>query len=149
MSIKKADIKQFLQAIKIQEVMSSPPIILNDTDDFAMVHEKISVHGIRHLPVVNSNGFLVGVITQRDLFRINSPKRLDNGSWHYDKESLNQFLLKSVMVSDPYFLRPSHSLYDAVEVMTRYKYGCIPIVDDEKKPCGMLTRQTIFQFLIA
>ena len=149
MTVKKIDFKQMFQAIKIREVMVSPVITLNETDDFVMVHEKLSLHGFRHLPVINDFGCLVGIITQRDLFQIHSPHRLDNGTWYYDKESLSKFLLKRVMVSDPYSLNPGNSLYEAIDAMVRFKYGCIPIVDENNKPCGILTRHSVLKFLIA
>jgi CBS domain-containing protein len=149
MSTKKADIKKFLLDTKVQEVMVSPVITVKETDDFALVQEKIALYDVRHLPVVNAKGILVGLITQRDLYQIHSPRRLDDGTWYYDKEALNQFLLSKVMLSNPFTLKPGNSLYEAVEATVRSKFGCIPIVDDSKKPCGILTRDTILKFLIS
>ena len=149
MAIKKSDIKQYLHDIKIREVMDSPVITVKETDDFALVQEKIALYDVRHLPVVNETGSIVGIITQRDLYQIHSPRRLEDGSWYYDKEALNQFLLSKVMLPKPFTLKPGNSVYEAVEATVRFKFGCIPIVDDYKKPCGILTRDTILGFLIA
>ena len=149
MSAKKSDIKQFLLDTKVREVMSSPVITVKEDDDFALVQEKISLYDVRHLPVVNDAGSVVGLISQRDLYQIHSPRRLDDGSWYYDKEALNQFLLKNVMLSKPFTLKPDNSLYEAIDATVRFKFGCIPIVDDHKKPCGILTRDTMLKFLIA
>ena len=148
MTIKKSDIRQFLLDTKIQEVMVSPVISVSETDDFALVQEKIALYDVRHLPVVNEAGHIVGLITQRDLYQIHSPRRLEDGSWYYDKDALNQFLLKNVMLPKPFTLKPNSSLFEAIEATVRYKFGCIPIVDDYKKPCGILTRDTILKFLI-
>ena len=149
MSAKKSDIKQFLLDTKVQEVMVSPVITVKETDDFALVQEKIALYDLRHLPVVNEAGSIVGLISQRDLYQIHSPRRLEDGSWYYDKEALNQFLLSKVMVSKPFTLKPANSLYEAIEATVRFKFGCIPVVDDYKHPCGILTRDTMLQFLIA
>ena len=148
MSLKKTDIKQFLLDTKIREVMVSPVITVKDTDEFALVQEKIALYDVRHLPVVNETGSVIGLISQRDLYQIHSPRRLDDGNWYYDKEALNQFILKNVMLPKPFTLKPSNSLYEAVEATVRYRFGCIPIVDDYKKPCGIITRDTILKFLI-
>ena len=147
MSVKKSDVKQFLSDIKIRDVMSSPVITVKETDDFALVQEKIALYDVRHLPVLDETGSVVGLITQRDLYQIHSPRRLEDGSWFYDKVALNQFLLKNVMFPNPFTLKPGNSLYDAIEATARFKFGCIPIVDDYKKPCGILTRDTILKFL--
>ncbi len=119
MVIKKADIKRFLLDTKIREVMVSPVITVKETDDFVLVQEKITLYDVRHLPVVNETGNLVGLITQRDLYQIHSPRRLEDGSWFYDKEALNQFLLSRVMLLNPFhlktliipYMRPLRRLY--------------------------------------
>ena len=149
MAVKKSDIKKFLMDTKVQEVMAAPVITVNETDDFALVQEKIALYDVRHLPVVNEKGIIVGLITQRDLYQIHSPRRLEDGSWYYDKEALNQFILKNVMLAKPFTLKPDNSLYEAIDATVRFKFGCIPIVDDYKHPCGILTRDTILKFLIA
>jgi len=148
MPTKKADIKQFLMDTKVREVMATPVITVKEDDDFALVQEKIALYDVRHLPVVNETGCVVGLISQRDLYQIHSPRRLEDGSWYYDKEALNGFILKNVMLSKPFTLKPSNSLFEAIEATVRFKFGCIPIVDDYKKPCGILTRDTILKFLI-
>lgn len=137
-----------MQNIKIQEVMVSPVICVKETDDFSLVQEKIALYDIRHLPVVNEAGAIVGLITQRDLYQIHSPRRLDDGSWFYDKEALDQFMIKNVMHPDPFTLKPGDSLYKALEATVRHKFGCIPIVDDYNVVCGILTRDAILQFII-
>ena len=147
MSVKKSDIKQFLLDTKVREVMASPVITVKETDDFALVQEKIALYDVRHLPVLDETGSVVGLISQRDLYQIHSPRRLEDGSWYYDKEALNQFILKNVMHPKPFTLKSSNSLNEAIEATVRFKYGCIPIVDDYKKPCGILTRDTMLKFL--
>jgi CBS domain-containing protein len=149
MSVKKTDIKQFLIDTKVAQVMVSPVITVKETDDFALVQEKIALYDVRHLPVVNEDDIIVGLITQRDLYQIHSPRKLEDGSWYYDKDALNQFILKNVMYPKPFTLKPGNSLFEAIDATVRFKFGCIPIVDDDKKPCGILTRDTILKFLIA
>ena len=149
MSLKKADLKRFLMETKIKEVMVTPVITVRDTDDFALVQEKIALYDVRHLPVLDETGSIIGIITQRDLYQIHSPRRLEDGGWYYDKEALGQFLLSKIMIPKPFTLKPDNSLFEAVEATVLHKFGCIPIVDDHKKPCGILTRDTILKFLIS
>jgi len=145
----KSNIKQFLLDTKIQEVMDSPVITVKQTDEFAIVNEKIALYDLRHLPVVDDAGCIVGIITQRDLYQIHSPRRLEDGTWYYDDEELNEFVLMKVMIPKPFTLKAGNSLYEAIEATISHKFGCIPIVDDDNRPCGILTRHTILEFLIA
>ena len=147
MAINRSNIKQFLMDTKVSEVMATPVIVVKQTDDFSVVHEKLSLFYMRHLPVVDDAGRIVGIITLRDLYQIHSPRRLEDGSWYYDKEELNEFVLMKVMISDPFTLKPENSLFDAIDATIRYKYGCVPIIDNFKKPCGIVTRHTILKYL--
>jgi len=135
--------------ILVREVMVSPVITVKERDDFALVQEKISLYDVRHLPVVNDAGVITGLITQRDLYQIHSPRRLEDGSWYYDKDALNQFILSKVMLTKPFTLKPQNTLFEAIDATVRFKFGCIPIIDDYKHPCGILTRDTILKYLIA
>ena len=139
---------EFLRKTKIKEVMASPAITVNENDDFSKVHEKFELYDIRHLPVVNDNGGLVGLITQRQLFKIHSPHKIEDGSWFYDKELLNEFILKNVMFKDVYTLKADNMLFEAVEYMVKHKFGCIPIVDDYKFVQGIITRDDILKYLL-
>lgn len=128
--------------------MSHPVITIVEYEDFHVVKDKLEFHDIRHLPVVDDSGRLVGLISQRHLYRIVSPRRLDNGGWFYDKDTLDSFILKNVMVRDPYTLKPENTLEDAMQAMVQYKFGCIPIVDGSNRPVGILTRDSVIDFLL-
>ena len=148
MALNKEELKKFLQATPIRDVMAFPVITVKEDDDFALVHERFSLYSIRHIAVVNDAGVIVGLISQRDLYKIHSPRKLQDGSWYYDKELLNQFILKNVMHKDIFTLKPHQSLYEAMDAMVRFKFGSIPIVDDYNIPCGMMTRVNVLKFLI-
>lgn len=139
---------EFLKKTLIKEVMAAPAITVNENDDFSKVHEKFQFHDIRHLPVVNANGGIVGLITQRELFKIHSPHKLDDGNWFYDKDLLNGFILKNVMFKDVFTLTPERPLYDAVDFMVRQKVGCVPIVDDYNFVQGVITRDDILKYIL-
>jgi CBS domain-containing protein len=141
-------IRQFLKTVKIQEAMIAPVMTVKETDDFALVHEKFDLYGIRHLLVINEPGVLVGLISQHGLYKVHSPRKLEDGSWYYDPELLNGFILKNVMLADPITLKAEQTMFEAVETMVERKFGCIPIVDDYNMPVGILTRSDVLKFLL-
>jgi acetoin utilization protein AcuB len=105
-----------------------------------MVEEYFHLHNIRHLPVVDKDGILKGIITQRDLYRIRSPMKTMEGEAFYDRLDLNRFILKHVMTKGPLTLHPDDTLTEAINAMVKQKYGCIPIVNDENKLLGIVTQ---------
>ena len=141
-------IKEILQKTPLKSMMASPVITISETDDFSVVQEKLETHDIRHLPVVNGAGMLVGLITQRSLYKTHSPRKLEDGSWYYDKELLNEFILKNVMLTNPFTLKQNDSLAEAVKDMSQFKFGCVIVIDDYRMPCGIVTRNDILKFLL-
>jgi len=141
-------VHEFLKKTPLKLLMNSPVISVLETDDFSVVKEKFDLHGIRHLPVVNEPGNLVGLISQRDLFRIHSPRKLEDGSWYYDKQLLDGFILKNVMLKEVFTLHPESTLEEAVKAFVQFKYGCIPIIDRYDIPVGIVTNEDVLRYLL-
>ncbi len=141
-------IQEILSSIKLKDVMTSPVITVQEWEDFHVVQDKLETHDIRHLPVVDNSGRLVGMISQRQMYKICSPHRIGSGEWHYDKDMLDVFILKNVMVQDIYVLKVHNTVADAIKDMVQFQIGCIPIVDDSRKPVGIVTRDGLLEFLL-
>ena len=138
-------IRALLNKVKIEEIMTKDVVTVNEYDRFSLVEEKLREFRIRHLPVVDFTGQLVGIITQRDLYHVQSPRRLDDGTWYYDQKSLDTNILHYVMTKDPYFLYPDDSVSKAVLIMADKRIGCIPIVKKDQSLCGIITRHDILR----
>lgn len=134
-----------MRQVLLSEVMVRPVVSVHQDDSLSLVEEKFRMKGIRHLPVLDHEGKLAGLVSQRDLYRILSPRITEDGIY-YDKASLNIFILKRVMTQNPVRLRPEDSLARAVEIMARNKYGCIPVVDGEDRPVGIVTETDVLKY---
>lgn len=138
---------QALSVIPLRNIMTTDVITLSHDDNFSAVYEKMNNHKIRHLPVVDDRGQLVGLITERDLFRAHSPRKVED-EFVYDKDELDTLILKHFMTRDPATLTPEHTLLDALGLLVRHKYGCIPIVEkDTKKLAGIISHSDILRVL--
>ena len=118
---------EHLHAIFIKEFMTKKPFVLEPGETMVDAYEKMHNHQIRHLPVVNENGELVGIFSATDLNRAYTPRETESG-WFYDKEGLNLLSLSHFMTKDPLTLTPENTLKEAAEMMARTKFGCLPIV---------------------
>ena len=119
--------------------MTEKIISVQEDAPFHEVADKIQRNKIRHLPVVNKDNKIVGLMTERDLYRIQSPRRLEDGTWYYDPEILDNFILKDVMIANPFTFKPDNTVAEAILKMVHNKYGCIPIADASGKLCGIVT----------
>ena len=61
---------------RIRDYMSPVPIMIEVSRSMAEALELMAEHGIRHLPVLD-RGHLIGVLSERDLYRFESQKRVD------------------------------------------------------------------------
>ena len=146
--IKRAEdyyIKVLLQKVKVQEIMTTPVFSVRVDSPFSKVEQMFREHRIRHLPVVDDKNNLSGLITQRDLYRIISPRKLEDGTWYYDKEMLDEVILGQVMNSSPSVCHPEDSVGQAAVTMVLGKYGCLPVVGKDGKLCGIITQMDILK----
>jgi acetoin utilization protein AcuB len=95
-------------------------------------------HRIRHLPVINDEGKLVGLLTDRDL-RFYISHRLgtimENNS---DREALHHHL-HVIMVRRVVSGRPEMTITQATRLMLDNRIGCLPIIDGESRLVGIVT----------
>ena len=138
-------IKILLNKVKIDEIMTKKVISIHENDRFSLVEEKLREFRIRHLPVIDEGGKLVGIVTQRDLYRTQSPRHLEDDTWYYDQKSLDSHILKHVMTKDPVALNPEDAIAKAVVLMVERKYGCLPIVQKDRTLCGIITQLDILK----
>ena len=71
-------IRTLLQKTLLSQIMAKPAIVVRENDDFHVVRDKLETYNIRHLPVVNEAGILVGLVTERYLYKIHSQRKLED-----------------------------------------------------------------------
>jgi CBS domain-containing protein len=84
---------------------------------------------IRHVPVEDENGHLVGIVSHRDLlqlFSLNVPK------------TNNEIAVKSIMRKNLITVPPEMKTLDALYLMRSKSIGCLPVVRGEKL-VGLIT----------
>jgi len=77
---------------------------------------------IRHVPVENEEGELVGLLTHRSLLRV-----LSRG---LHKGSDEPLLVRDIMKAAPVTVSSATPTLEAIEVMRTSQVGCLPVVDD-------------------
>jgi len=123
----------------LKDVMIYHPITVNIDENFSRVIEIFEQKDIRHLPIVNAAGVIMGIISQRDFYRVTAPKKNASGAYVYDMNALAKYMLKEHLISNVVTLCPEDSIERAVELMAEQKVGCVPIVDKENKVVGIVT----------
>ena len=131
---------------KLSEMMVRNIISVFVDDLFSNVEEKLRLHQIRHLPVIDHHNKLVGILTQRDLYHTVAPRKTESGDY-YDKAALDSFILKHIMTPDPLALKPDDTIAHAIQIFATLKYGCIPIVMEDRTLVGIVTQHDALKFI--
>jgi len=107
--------------LTIKQKMTPSPHSIGMEQSLSVAHEMMSTHELRHLPVL-SGGKLVGLLSERDLYYLESVAGIDT-----TKERVEQG-----MSQDVYCASPEAKVEDVIREMTEHRYGCAVVVEGAK-----------------
>jgi acetoin utilization protein AcuB len=125
------------KAAKVKERMTRNPATVRPDDGLKDAVWKMEQGHFRHLPVVDEDGKLLGVLSDRDT-------RLIRPSLAFVSKEDAMVQLWSIMVQqaavfDPVTVRPDTTLKEAAELMLRWHVGGLPVVNEQDKLLGIIT----------
>ncbi|HJN46378.1 MAG: hypothetical protein CL477_18945 [Acidobacteria bacterium] len=100
----------------VKELMSGNVTTLGRNDRLSLAEDLMHASRIRHLPVLNEGGQLVGILSQRDLFHSALVRALGFGTTAKDK-MLQSIAVKNVMTDHVHTTTPDTPVTDAARVM--------------------------------
>lgn len=121
----------------VGEVMTREVVTLGRNDVLSVPDDLMRAKRIRHLPVLDDDGMLCGIISQRDLFRGALLRALGYGS-RAEERLLASVQVKEAMTEEPRTVAPDTPLRDAARLMREAKIGALPVVEDGRL-VGILT----------
>lgn len=130
---------------KVAQLMSKNPVCVAPDDTLAQVQQIFDQMKFHHLLVVD-HGVLVGVISDRDLLKGLSPHLGTAAETSRDLATLNKKVYQ-LMHRKPVTLNPDSPLQAAVALFNRQGVSCIPVVDEQLRPKGILSWRDIMRAL--
>lgn len=116
------------RAVRVRDLMHDAPKTLGRNDQLTIADDVMSAARIRHLPVLDEDGRLCGILSQRDMFRGALAAALGYGT-AAQRKMLSMLVVKEVMTTDVVTIGPDASLADAAKLMLTRKVGCLPVVE--------------------
>jgi len=108
----------------------------------------MSYHRIRHLPIVDSKGRLLGIVTDRDI-RSALPYELFAGK---DDEAARQKVadlrVGDIMTANPLAISPMDTIQDALLRIQKERVGAFPVVDDNNVLKGILSVRDLLRAFV-
>lgn len=112
------------------KVFTAEEDALIDRIFFLMHYEKI-----RHVPIVNKRSEVVGIVSDRDLYKALGPKTNSNvieeshekAAVHVIPHKVREIMHRAVIT-----ISPGEQATDAAAIMAKHRIGALPVVKDGK-----------------
>lgn len=121
----------------VRDLMTTDVFTVDRNEALLTAERVMNLGRIRHVVVVDDEGQVLGVLSQRDLFHSGVIKALGYGT-HAMNKTLDTLLVKEVMTTNVVTTTPDTPLRQAAALMFKQKIGCLPVVDGTKL-VGILT----------
>lgn len=126
--------------LRAQELMSAPVRTATPLDTVTHAWQILLTARCHHLPIVGEFGQLVGIVSDRDLLRAAAHDAADPTD---GEGSLAAIMRRSVIVAGP-----DAELRLLAEVMAVRRIGAVPIVDEQSRPVGIVSRADLLRAIV-
>lgn len=130
----------------VKDRMTANPVAVTPGTAFPEAFRLLRERRIHHLPVVDEDGGLIGVVAQTDLMRaspsVTSPVNVFEASY-----LLANMHIQDVMSSPPITVHEEAPLEEAARVMVEKQISCLPVMR-EGKLVGIITETDIFETFV-
>jgi acetoin utilization protein AcuB len=130
----------------VHERMTANPIVIHPKTSYSdasrLMHEK----KIRRLPVVDQHGYLVGIMTEKDLLYA-SPSPATSLSRHEIGYLLSEMPVEEVMTRQVITVQEECPLEEAARIMVDHKIGGLPVMSG-RQLVGLITETDIFRVMM-
>jgi CBS domain-containing protein len=132
--------------MQVREIMAKDIEVVDRNDHLRTVEERMVTTQLRHLPVLEQ-GEVVGIVTQRDLFKAAMSSAMGYGE-KAQQAYLQSVRVKEIMVYPVVTVSLDTSVVAAADMMINRGVGCLPVVDNQQL-IGLVTKTDLLRCLRA
>ncbi len=132
---------------QVNELMAAPVHTLPTGSNLQDAEQLMGSKQIRHLPIVNADNQVIGLLTQREFlaeaFRITD---------RFGAQNLKAYLAKTpveqCMNTDINSIGPNSSLKEAAQLLLKTRIGCVLITDEQQQLLGIISSKDFVRLSI-
>jgi CBS domain-containing protein len=140
-------------------IMKTDVITINPDNTLEEALDILSSAPFSGLPVVDETGRIVGMLSKTDIISgvlkdaDRSPSEMIGGMIYrflrgkVDPTRLEDVCVSEVMTRRLHTAKPSTTVHEVAELMTRYEINRVPVVDEDKKLVGIISRSDLLDVL--
>lgn len=119
-------------AISIKQIMTPNPVTLKVTNSLYDVVKIFKKYSFAHLPVIDADDNLVGIISKTDVYRRALDLSQQTTGKSYSLKVLQSSTTADVMTLDPVTVNPDSSIDDAIEILVEKEFHALPVTENGK-----------------
>ena len=128
----------------VSEIMRRDVVSVTVGEKLDLTQDIMNLGRVRHLPVLDDEQRVIGVVSHRDLLAAAMTAVLD-----FDAKSRRTFLrsieVAEVMAKDPVTVGPRASLGEVARILVERKIGCVPVVAENGELLGLVTESDLLE----
>ena len=122
---------------KVRDLMTPDPYTLGPRDTLAALYDLMDSRRVRHVPIVDSDGELVGLLTHTDL-AMTALGSVSDLPLSQERDLLQRRRIREVMITEVETVEADTPLAEAAATLFENKIGCLPVVEGNRL-VGILT----------
>jgi acetoin utilization protein AcuB len=128
--------------------MTRKVITVTPDDGIFKAQELMAANKIRHLPVIESENRLIGVVTDRDIRSALPYKFFKESPSEEEKKNFAELKIKDIMTQNPITISPTYTLQDALLMIQDARVGALPVVDENGILSGIISVRDLLRAFI-
>lgn len=121
----------------VEEFMTTDLFTVQENDIPEFVVDILNWKNLKHIPVEDDSGKLLGLINYRILLKYYSKLK--------DTSPDKKMVVKDLMIKDPIVIEPEANIHQALALMKSKKVDCLPVVKNGKL-CGIISEGNFLHF---
>jgi CBS domain-containing protein len=133
--------------VLVKHIMTKPVISLFAEQTLPLADDIMRFKHLRHLPVVDESGKLVGLVSHRDILRaqISSLTGLTDREKRARQDNVR---VDQIMTRDVWTAGPDTFASNAGRLLLDHRFGCLPVVDSVGQLVGIVTERDYLRFAV-
>ena len=127
----------------VKDRMTKHPLTIRADASISQTHRYMQEQGIRHLPVVDKSGRMIGLVAEDDLLKAEPSSATSLSVWEIHL-LLDRITVSQAMVRDVITTTEDVPIEEAAHLLLEHKIGCLPVMRDEKL-VGIITESDLFR----
>lgn len=137
------------QNVPVSEIMTKNPTTVTARTPLSEVGKLFGESSFHHLPVVEGENTLVGIVSFVDLMRVS----FEDSFGVTEKQAVYDVLdhtldVPSIMAKDPTTIHEKDPIKDAARELSLGSFHALPVVNDEHQLVGIVTSADLIKYLL-